>query len=202
MANEYSKPDFWAKKAFSQGYPARSVYKLKEMNERFSLFKKGDAVLDLGAAPGSWTTFVLRLFEGAGRVTAVDILPISGKIQGSNLTFIQGDLFDPAVRNQVIAGAPYDAVLCDAAPLTTGNRAVDTARSSGLAELALDYAGECLKTGGNFAVKVFQGGDQAALLQRMRGCFASARGYKPKACRPGSFEVYLIGVGLGGTKNG
>ncbi|MDR1786661.1 MAG: RlmE family RNA methyltransferase [Spirochaetaceae bacterium] len=195
MAGEYSKPDFWTRRALSEGYPARSVYKLKEMNERFSLFRRGDAVLDLGAAPGSWSAFVLRQLGGAGRVTAVDILPICAKMEEGDFTFIQGDLFDESVRDRVREGAPYDAVLCDAAPSTTGNRAVDTARSSALVETAMGYAAVMLKSGGNFAAKLFQGSGQGDLLKKLREDFTSARGYKPQACRSGSFEVYLIGLG-------
>jgi 23S rRNA (uridine2552-2'-O)-methyltransferase len=194
MAHEYEKPDFWSKKAFSEGYPARSVYKLKEMNEKFALFKKGAAALDLGAAPGSWTAFALRLLEGSGRVFAVDINPLDAKIKRDNLTVIQGDVFDPAVRDAVRAGAPYDVVMSDAAPSTTGNRTVDTARSEALAEIALDYAQYMLKPGGNFVVKIFQGGQQGSMLQKMRTVFALAKGYKPEACRSGSFETYLIGL--------
>jgi 23S rRNA (uridine2552-2'-O)-methyltransferase len=192
---KYEEPDFWSRKAFSEGYPARSVYKLKEMNEKFALFKKGCAVLDLGAAPGSWTLFALRLFGGFGRVVAVDMLPLERRVAADNLTTVTGDLFAPDTRSRVREGAPYDAVLCDAAPATTGNRVVDAARSGGLAELAFDYAEEMLKGGGNFVVKIFQGGDEGALLKKMRNLFAQAKGFKPEACRSNSVETYLVGIG-------
>lgn len=196
--NSYEKPDYWSRKAFSEGYPARSVYKLKELDEKFGLLKKNYKVLDLGAAPGSWTVFVLRTLDGTGHVTSIDLKPLAKSVVGSNLEFIQGDLYDQEVRDRAMALGPYDSVICDAAPPTTGNRTVDTARSTGLVELAIFYAQTMLKPGGNFAVKIFQGGDQQALLKSMREIFTSARGFKPEACRTESFETYLVGLGKKG----
>ncbi len=193
-ANNYEKPDFWSRKAFSEGYPARSVYKLKEINEKFGILKKNYRALDLGAAPGSWTVFVLRALAGTGHITSVDLNPLSKNVTGDNLVFIQGDLYDEDVLRRAQELGPYDVVICDAAPPTTGNRTVDTARSAGLVELAVFYARTMLKEGGNFAVKIFQGGDQQKLLQQMREIFVSARGFKPEACRSESFETYLIGL--------
>ncbi|MCQ2612609.1 MAG: RlmE family RNA methyltransferase [Treponemataceae bacterium] len=193
--NSYEKPDFWSRKAFSEGYPARSVYKLQEIDAKFGMLQKHSRVLDLGAAPGSWTVFALRTLDGTGHVTSIDLNPLAKDVKDDCLTFIQGDLYSPEVRSQALSLGPYDTVICDAAPPTTGNRVVDTARSSGLVELAIFYAQEMLKPGGNFAVKIFQGGDQNAFLKTMRGIFTSARGFKPEACRNESFETYLIGIG-------
>ena len=194
-ADSYEKPDFWSRKAFSEGYPARSVYKLKEMDEKFGLIHKSSRVLDLGAAPGSWTTFVLRALEGNGHVTAIDLSPLAKDVKGENLSFFQGDLYAPEIRDAAKKLGPYNLVICDAAPATTGNRTVDTARSSGLVELAIFYAEEMLVTGGNFVVKIFQGGEQQQHLKKLRELFASARGFKPEACRTESFETYLVGLG-------
>ena len=194
VANSYEKPDYWSKKAFSEGYPARSVYKLKELDEKFGLLKKNYSVLDLGAAPGSWTVFALRTLNGTGHLTSIDLKPLAKDVVGSNLTFIQGDLYDEAVRVQARDLGPYDSVICDAAPPTTGNRTVDTARSTSLVELAIFYAQTMLKPGGNFVVKIFQGGDQQQLLKSMRQIFTTARGFKPEACRTESFETYLVGL--------
>ncbi len=193
-ANNYEKPDFWSKKAFAEGYPARSVYKLKELDEKFGLLKRNASILDLGAAPGSWTVFAMRALDGTGHLTSIDLKPLAKDVAGSNLTFIQGDLYDEEVRMQARNLGPYDSVICDAAPPTTGNRTVDTARSTGLVELAIFYAQTMLKPGGNFVVKIFQGGDQQLLLKSMRQIFASARGFKPEACRTESFETYLVGL--------
>ncbi len=193
-ANNYEKPDFWSKRAFAEGYPARSVYKLKELDEKFGLLKRNASILDLGAAPGSWTVFAMRALDGTGHLTSIDLKPLAKDVAGSNLTFIQGDLYDEEVRMQARNLGPYDSVICDAAPPTTGNRTVDTARSTGLVELAIFYAQTMLKPGGNFVVKIFQGGDQQLLLKSMRQIFASARGFKPEACRTESFETYLVGL--------
>ena len=110
------------------------------------------------------------------------------------ITFLQGDLNAPEIRNQIKALGPYDLVVCDAAPKTTGNRTVDTARSEQLVEMAVWYAQAMLKQGGNFAVKIFQNGDQQAILKSMREIFTSAKGFKPEACRSESFETYLVGI--------
>ena len=193
-ANSYEKPDFWSQKAFSEGYPARSVYKLKEIDEKFGMIKKNYTVLDLGSAPGSWTTFLLRKMDGSGKVVSCDLNPLSKDVKGENLHFLQGDLNAPEIRQQIKALGPYDLVVCDAAPKTTGNRTVDTARSEQLVEMAVWYAQTMLKTGGNFAVKIFQNGDQQRILKSMREIFTQAKGFKPEACRAESFETYLIGI--------
>ena len=193
--NSYEKPDFWSQKAFSEGYPARSVYKLKEIDEKFGMIKKDYTVLDLGSAPGSWTTFLLRQMDGSGKVVSCDLNPLSKIVKGENLLFIQGDLNAPEIRKQIKDNGPYDLVVCDAAPKTTGNRTVDTARSEQLVEMAIWYAQTMLKQGGNFTVKIFQNGDQQKFLKSMREIFTSAKGFKPEACRAESFETYLVGIG-------
>ena len=193
-SNSYEKPDFWSRKAFSEGYPARSVYKLQEIDAKFGMIKKNYSVLDLGAAPGSWTVFLLRKLEGNGKVVSCDLNPLAKSVKGDNLVFIQGDLNEPDIREKIKAEGPYDLVVCDAAPKTTGNRTVDTARSEQLVEMAVWYAQTMLKKGGNFAVKIFQNGGQQSALKLMREVFTSAQGFKPEACRSESFETYLVGI--------
>lgn len=195
MAANYDKPDFWSRKAFKEGYPARSVYKLKEMNEKFKLIPNGGCVLDLGAAPGSWTSYLLRTLSKSSRIVACDLNELSKDVKAENLSFVRGDLNEADVREQIRGLGPYDTIVCDAAPLTTGNRIVDTARSSQLVEMAIWYAEKMLASGGNFCVKMFQNGDQQASLKKMREVFATAKGFKPEACRSESFEMYLIGLG-------
>jgi 23S rRNA (uridine2552-2'-O)-methyltransferase len=190
----YDKPDFWSRKAFSEGYPARSVYKLQEIDEKFKFLKPNIKVLDLGAAPGSWTVFVLRKLDGSGHITSIDLSPLAKNVKGDNLTFIQGDMTDAFVREQAAAQGPYHLVVCDAAPATTGNRIIDTSRSTGLVEMAIYYAEAMLNPGGNCAIKLFQGGDQQGLMKQMRRLFTSVKGFKPEACRAESFETYLIGI--------
>jgi len=192
--NSYSKPDYWSQKAFQEGYPARSVYKLQEIDAKFGMLKKGYTVLDLGSAPGSWTTWLLRKLENSGKLVSVDLNPLAKSVRGDNLVFFQGDLLSEEIRSQIKANGPYDLVVCDAAPLTTGNRTVDTARSRALVEMAIYYADKMLKPNGNFCVKIFQNGDQQKELQKMREIFTTAKGFKPEACRTESFETYLIGL--------
>lgn len=192
--NSYAKPDFWSQKAFREGYPARSVYKLEEMDRKFGLLKGASKVLDLGSAPGSWTVWLLRNIKESGSVVSVDLNPLAKDVKADNLTFIQGDLLSAEVRAQIEAKGPYDLVVCDAAPLTTGNRTVDTARSTALVEMAVYYAQQQLKNGGSFCVKIFQNGSQQKELQKMRAIFTTAKGFKPEACRNESFETYLIGL--------
>jgi 23S rRNA (uridine2552-2'-O)-methyltransferase len=148
----------------------------------------------LGAAPGSWTTFLLRTLNGSGKVVSCDLNPLAKDVKGDNLVFIQGDLNEAEIRESIQKEGPFDLVVCDAAPLTTGNRVVDTARSTGLVKMAVWYAQTMLKTGGNFAVKIFQNGDQQKILTELRGLFQTAKGFKPEACRSESFETYLIGL--------
>ena len=208
---DYKKPDHWQLKARKEGYPARSVYKLKEMNEKFSLLKPGRAdtpfrVLDLGAAPGSWSLYVLRHTAsdfGANAsvfLVSADIAPLSrqydrGLFGGGNFRFIQGDITDPAVRDSILSLGPYNLIISDVAPATTGNRFIDTTRSLELAETVVAYAANALSANGSLVVKVFQGGDSVQLLTRMKILFKSAKSYKPQACRDESFETYYLGTG-------
>ena len=198
----YDKSDHWAVKAREEGYPARSVYKLKELDEKFRLLNGQGLlrVLDLGAAPGSWSLYALRKLGSRVRLTAADIVPLSrqydrGLFGGDNFCFIQGDITQAETRERIIGQGPFSLIISDAAPATTGSREVDTFRSQTLAEAALDYAGSALDAGGSLAVKVFQGGGTAELLRRIRLVFESGKSFKPRACRPGSFETYYVGMG-------
>ncbi|MDR1788157.1 MAG: RlmE family RNA methyltransferase [Treponema sp.] len=219
MAADYRASDYWAQKARREQYPARSVYKLMELDAKFHLLaccKGGRGVLDLGAAPGSWSLYVLRAFAKAAYakapvpnamppgitpqvpgVRAVDLAPLSreydrGLFAGANFTFIQDDMTAPSAMEAVRAGEPYGLVLSDAAPATTGNRTVDAARSLALVETALRIAEDCLAPGGALAAKLFQGLDTAPLLARARAAFGTVRCFKPEACRASSFETYMV----------
>jgi 23S rRNA (uridine2552-2'-O)-methyltransferase len=206
--SSYEKPDYWSLKAQKEGYPARSVYKLKEIDERFGLIKsllkhsqpaKPRKVLDIGAAPGSWSLYVLRAIGSNGMVVGVDLAPVSrefdrGLFDTDNFVFVQGDITDDTVQKQVLAQGPYDLVLSDVAPATTGNRLLDTLRSFELAEKVLGYAEHGLTTGGNLVVKVFQGKETPQILIRIRSLFKIGRSFKPEACRSESFETYYLGL--------
>jgi 23S rRNA (uridine2552-2'-O)-methyltransferase len=182
------------------------VYKLKEMDEKFRLFRLGQnyRVLDLGASPGSWSLYVLRRYGNLRLLAAVDMLPLSrrfdrGLFGRDNFFFIQGDFSSAPVKEELARRGPYGAIISDAAPDTTGSRSVDTLRSLTLAEEALAYAEAYLAPGGSLALKVFQGEDTAELFKRLEERFGSARAFKPAACRRGSFEIYYIGLGKKNT---
>ena len=193
MANKYCESDYWTQKAKAEGYPARSVYKLEEMNSKFSLFSKAAKVLDMGAAPGSWTAYLLRALDKRGQVVAIDLKSLDEKIEDERLTFIQGDMTNKSVINQVESLAPFDAVLCDAAPYTTGNKSVDVASQNYLVELAVFYAQKMLTLHGSFVAKIFQGSNIKPLLESLRTSFVQVRTFKPEACRKNSIETYIIG---------
>ncbi|MDR2069161.1 MAG: RlmE family RNA methyltransferase [Spirochaetaceae bacterium] len=202
----YKKPDYWSLKAQAEGYPARSVYKLKEMDEKFSLLPGFGGsgppvrVLDLGAAPGSWSLYVLRRMAGRGFLAAADLAPLSrqygrGLFAGENFFFVRGDIAENGVREALLSRGPYQVVMSDAAPATTGNRVVDTLRSLALAETVVRYAETALVPGGSLIVKVFQGEGAPEILTRIRGLFKTGKSFKPRACRGNSFETYYVGLG-------
>ena len=193
--SSYDKSDYWAVKAKKEGYPARSVYKLMELDAKFGLVKPGMRILDVGAAPGSWTLWTLRRLAGTGFLAAVDLQSLGISPKDANFAFVRGDINDPAIRETLAAYGPYDLVLSDAAPSTSGNSGLDTDRSEALVETVMDCAEALLKTGGSLVAKLFVGGGERAILDRMRSGFATARGFKPEACRSVSFETYLVAVG-------
>jgi 23S rRNA (uridine2552-2'-O)-methyltransferase len=194
----YEKPDFWALKAKREGYPARSVYKLEELDAKFGLVKKGARVLDIGASPGSWTMWVLKRLEGTGFLAAIDLQDLASSPDVANFLFVKGDLYDDESRMAILDAGPFDLVLSDAAPATTGNRLVDQSASEGIVEAVIDYAEASLAPGGALVAKIFQGGAEASLLKRLRLRFAQAKGFKPEACRSESFETYLVAKGFKG----
>jgi len=196
VKSSYEKPDFWSQKARKEGYPARSVYKLEEIDAKFHLLGPSSRVLDIGAAPGSWSLWTLKRLAGRGFLAAVDLQGLNMSPPFPNFRFLQGDLYAPAIRAELVALGPFDLVLSDAAPATTGNRLVDQGGSEAIAEAVMDYAFECLAPGGGFVAKLFQGGSERELIDRLKSRFASARGFKPKACRAESFETYLVATGF------
>ena len=189
--------DFYVRRAKSEGYRSRAAYKLIEVAARDKLLKPGMVVVDLGAAPGGWSQVARAQLGARGLLVALDVLemaPLSG------VTFIQGDFRDPvAVRalERVLAGRRIDLVLCDMSPNITGIAVSDQVRAMQLAELALEFAAEHLKPGGNMLVKVFQGAGFEDYLRAMRSHFRSVLTRKPKASRGRSSEIYLLGKGYG-----
>lgn len=187
------RPDHYSRRAKKEGYQARSVYKLSEIDEKAGILSRGARVLDVGAAPGSWSRYALDRVGENGFVCSVDLKPIDLP-SAANLRTIEGDVLDPAVRATLREAGPFDAVISDAAPSTTGNRTVDSARSAELVETVIGLADEVLAPGGHLVAKLFQGGDEQTLLRSLQERFARARIQRPRASRSDSFEVFLVGT--------
>ena len=187
--------DPYVKAAQQAGYRSRAAFKLLELDERFGLLKPGLRVVDLGAAPGGWTQVALRAVGPQGRVVALDLLPID-PIAGAIV--LQGDFQEAEAEASVLAAldGPADLVLSDMAPNTTGHGATDHLRITALAELALDFALKVLAPGGAFVAKLFQGGAERAMLERLRRHFAQVRHAKPPASRKESSENYVVATGF------
>ncbi len=194
------KPDHYTERARKEGFPARSVYKFDELQHRFRLVNRGDTVLDIGASPGSWTLRLLELVGKEGTVVALDRKELPELTRAGNTAVcMQADITEPAEYGDLERYAPFDAIVSDAAPNTSGHRTLDTARSAVIVESSLELTGQLLKPGGNAAFKLFQGGDEQAILATARDMFEKARIVKPKACRDESFEVFLVCTGRTAT---
>ena len=180
--------DGFQRRARREGYRARSAYKLQEIQRRSQLFRKGDTVLDLGAAPGGWSQVAQEMVGAEGRVIGIDLVHIAS-LEG--VEFLQGDLRDAELRRQLGDLAPTAAVvISDMSPDLSGNYSVDQARSIELAELALSIASE--RQARCFAVKVFEGEDFQQFRAAVQAEFGSVRTLSPEASRKVSSEVYLI----------
>jgi 23S rRNA (uridine2552-2'-O)-methyltransferase len=184
--------DHYFQRAKREGFAARSVYKLEELERRFRLLAPGRRVLDLGCAPGSWLQYAAQRVGPQGCVVGVDLQPVTVSLPAQASSLV-ADVFalEPA---QLPAGAaPFDVILSDMAPATTGIRSADAARSAQLVLRALALAGPLLRPGGSLLVKVFQGAELPALREAFRQAFARVQIAKPKASRAESVEVYLLG---------
>ncbi len=184
--------DEYVRLAREQGYRSRAVFKLMEIQARDRILKPGMTVIDLGAAPGSWSQFAVQQVGRQGKVIALDILPMEPLAE---VDFIEGDFREQETLDRLLAllaGRPIDLVISDMAPNTSGIKAVDQPRGIYLAELALDLARQCLRPGGALLLKAFQGEGFDALLRELRRRFATVSSRKPKASRPRSSEAYLL----------
>lgn len=188
--------DPYVAQAKAQGWRSRSAFKLMELDDRFHLLARGKRMVDLGAAPGSWSQVAVE--RGAAMVVGVDLLPID-PLPGA--TFVQGDFTDPEMlaRLAALIGGKADLVLSDMAPNTTGHASTDHLRVLALAELALDFATEVLAPGGAFVCKLFQGGAERQLLAAMHRRFAKVHHAKPPASRKESSELYVVATGFRGA---
>lgn len=189
--------DHFGHRAKREGFAARSVYKLQEIDRRVGLLKGGLRVLDLGAAPGSWAQWVAKRVGPSGRVVAVDLSPAGVELPPwvdwhvADVNEVPADALDPEGRG-------FDLVLSDMAPATTGHRGTDQIRSFQLFMAALGHAEAVGRPGGAFVGKIFQGGDFPEAQAAVRRAFGKARVLRPDAVRSESYEVYLVGLGRRG----
>jgi 23S rRNA (uridine2552-2'-O)-methyltransferase len=184
--------DPYVQMARRDGWRSRAVYKLQQIIEKEPIIRPDMVCIDLGAAPGSWSQYIVRRLRERVRLIAIDILPMDAL---PAVEFIQGDFTEDEVLRLLLAklgDMPADLVMSDLAPNISGNKAVDQPKSMVLAELALDLAKKTLKRRGNFICKLFQGQGADAYIAEVRKSFGKVRVVKPKASRPGSSEVYLV----------
>lgn len=196
MASRRVLHDQYFKKAKDEGYLARSAYKLKELDERFRLIRPGARVLDLGCAPGAWVQVALERVGGRGVVVGIDLKEVRERF-GPGAHVVQGDVYAMSAETLTgLAGGAFDVVLSDMAPDTTGHG--DHFLSVRLCRRVLELLPGLLRPGGHLAMKVFEGEEYPALVKETGAAFASAKGFKPKASRDVSREMYVVGTGYRG----
>jgi len=186
--------DHYTRLARKERYPARSIYKLQEIQKRFAVIRPGSGVLDLGCAPGSWLMYAADLAGPSGRVVGIDLTPVTVSLP-AHVSVHTVDVFELVENPAAFFGREYDVVLSDMAPATTGSRGVDAARSYALCEAALTIARQVLTPGGAFVCKIFQGEDFRKFTEAVRAGFSECKIFKPQSCRKASKEIYLIGKG-------
>lgn len=197
MMPGYTREDGYYRKAKEEDYRSRAVYKIKQIDEKFNIFKEGDIVVDLGAVPGGWSEYAVEKV-GKGNVLAVDKERMR-EIEG--VSFHQGDMTDEGfIRRISIIAGDVDVIISDMAPNITGNYSVDHARSVYLAQMGLEFCRQSLRKGGHVVVKVFQGEDFEAYMDQVKEEFDSVYGHSPKASRESSSEMYIIGKGFKGRR--
>jgi 23S rRNA (uridine2552-2'-O)-methyltransferase len=192
---KYNPKDHYFQKAKDEGFAARSVYKLQEIDAKFKLIKPGHVLADLGCAPGSWSQWISQKIGPQGKVIGWDLAPVNFKL--NNAAFYQMDLLDtdlPEFLASQNLPVKVNGVVSDMAPRTTGIRDVDQARSLELCEMAFQQAHKILKPNGYFVCKFFQSGDFNKYRAGLKGFFDRVEVVKPQSTRSHSFEVFLVGI--------
>jgi 23S rRNA (uridine2552-2'-O)-methyltransferase len=200
LEDRATRRDRFHQQAKREGFLARAVYKLTELDEKFKLLRPGDRVLDLGCAPGSWLQYARQKVGERGVLVGLDRAPLPRELPGARI--VVGDVMtiDPAALRGELAA--FDVVLSDMAPDTSGIRSLDQARSEALFERALELALALLAPGGHFVGKLFQGPDFKRLTELVRARFELAKTAKPASSRQISIEQYVIGKGFRGPGPG
>lgn len=191
----YNPRDHYFKKAKENNYVARSIFKLEEIDLKFKIFRPGQIILDLGASPGSWSQYCAKKIGESGRILGVDLKPVTAKIK--NAVFIQADLrsleLSEIFKNHGFQ-PPFDAIISDMAPNTTGIRSTDQARSFELCDLAFEISQKFLKKNGNFICKLFHSDDFNELRNKIKNDFVRFEAMRPDSTRKISKEIFLIGI--------
>ena len=191
----YNPKDHFFKKAKDLNFAARSVFKLEEIDQKFKIFQPKQNVLDLGAAPGSWSQYASKIIGPSGRILGIDLATIEIKLK--NASFVQADLRDLNLAEIIKENgftAPFDVVMSDMAPRTTGIRVTDQTRSFELCDLALQVAQRFLKKDGHFICKLFHSDDFNTLKEMIKKDFKRFEAVKPDATRKISKEIFLVGL--------
>ena len=185
--------DPYVKKANKEGYRSRAVFKLQEIQDKTKVIKSGDAVADLGSAPGAWSEYLVKLVGAKGRVVSCDLL-LMQDIKG--VAFIQGDFCAKDTQDQMLGEcAKFDVIVSDMAPNMCGHQQTDQLRAMSLCELVIDIAKQCLKQDGCILMKTFQGVGFKEMLTELRGQYKSVSLAKPKASMRSASEVYIVAKG-------
>lgn len=187
----YQPQDPYFRRAKAEGYLARSIYKLQAIDQKYGLLRAGMRVIDLGAAPGSWSQYLLEKVGASGEVLAIDLQPI--RLAAPNLRSLQVDVFSAEVE-ELLSERQWDGLVSDMAPATTGHRPTDQARSAALVERSLALAESAVRPGGFWIAKLLEGPDLTPLRQKAAQVFQTVHVYRPPATRKGSTECFLIGL--------
>lgn len=198
----YERHDPYYRAAKKQGFLARSIFKLEEIDNQFKIIKPNQWVLDLGCSPGSWLQYVTSIIGARGGAVGVDLLPLKANF-GPNIHFIEADIYDleainlspQSVLKTDDAPKYFDVIISDMAPNTTGIKSLDQDRSMALCEHTLFIASLLLRPGGNYCVKVLEGGEMPKFLTSCREVFSKVKIKRPKGTRVASMETYVIGLG-------
>jgi len=194
MYRKDKKQEFFTIKARKEGFPARSIYKLEEIDERFKIFKTEDRVLDLGCSPGSWLIYISRRVGVTGKVIGLDTQELSIK-PGINTVFIKGDVKNYKAYELDQKGK-FNSIVSDLAPSTSGVKSLDAGRSLELCQVAFEIAKKYLIPGGNFVCKIFEGEESNEFIKEVGKFFKTIKRFRPRAVIKGSREFYIIGQGF------
>lgn len=193
------KREYYYRSAKKQKYRSRASYKLLQLDNKFRLIRRGDKVVDLGAAPGGWSQVALERVGDDGLVVAVDIKAMK-PFSAENFHFIKGDFRDGRIQMKIgeLLGGEADVIISDASPSLSGIKDIDQLKSLELVESVMDFAVKFLKEDGNLLVKVFQGPGFGKLLEKLRRSFRKVKSTKPASSRKGSPEMYVVCRGFKG----